>query len=501
MPSPQVDRIYGAEYKIDLEEPIDPIQQYKSGVRNLYESENVTEFPYRSVIRGDFESKHYGTVSWDALQKFKTYLLTNVLSYNGRKLPRSLWQQSLSNYIENNVDVLMQEKTRWGYQNSWFGSATRHGLFSESDGNFSYSWRRDLDSGSFVVNLGQRIRPRKTETVNGITYQYVDRFSSNFGSIYQFRRLGENKEFSLYFPEYESFDGGFNETVVRGIPPQTLYFRTGFNPNLNDSGMLDDLIQHLRQLNDLKYDYSNLDETLTKDWLYLKESSPNIEPLGTNETVSSYPYYNEVYIDNKLADVYLLFVLDRNPPPPPIGDYSNPDFLVRDKWKTRPAGVGVFVDQFEEVDKKSRDDLIANGNVFGIGTKTRPFTDEYQFKDRLLIHTDPPVHSERDPRIISGVEYEFDTKGGQPNHEVITKFKFTPMRLRLECIRPVREERVFKMDSTAYETESKIDATRDQVLPVVLDKRITIYDSNFAAESTNQPVIDYNVNIVKEYPA
>jgi hypothetical protein len=501
MPTPEVDRVYGNEYKLDIAETVDPIAQYKSGSKLLYESENISEFPYRSTIRGDFESKHYGTVTWDALQKFKKYLLENVLSFNGNKLPKSLWQQSLSNYIQNNIDILVQEKLRWDYQYSWFGSAIRHDLFSEVDGIFTYIWTQDLDSTGINVTLNSRVRPRTTATVNGIVWEYVDRFSFNFSSIYSFRRLGEDKEFSLYFPEYESFDGGSDTFDLRGDPPELVYFGTSYSPSLSDIGMLNDLIQHLQQLNDLKYDYSNLDEVLTKNWLYLKVSTPNIEPLGSDETASSHPYYNEVYIDNTLADVYLLFVLDLNPPIPMSGGYSNPDFLVRDKWKTRPPGVGVSIDQFEEVDLKSKQDLIASDNAFAKGEKTRPFTDEYQFKDRLLIHTNSPVHGDNDPRIISGVEYEFDTKGGQPNHEAVTKFRFTPMKLRLTCQNPVRGETVFEMDSTAYEVASKINATRDKMLPAILDRRITVFDNNFGVEPINQLVIDYNVNIVKEFSA
>lgn len=477
MPSPEVDRVFGNEYKLDLPDAIG-------------------EFPYRSHMRGDFESKHYGTVTWDALQKFKKYLLENVLSYGGRKLPPGLWSTSLNNYIDNNIDVLRQEGRRWEYQNSWFGSPSNHFLFSDIDGDFSYSWQNDVDSPSIPVNLFRRQRPR--ESAGG--FEYVARFKFNFSNRYTFYRLGEKDEFSLYMPEYENFGTGNDNYVTRGDPPASVYFNTTYNFNLNYGGMINDMIQHLEELRSLKYDYSNLDEALTKNWLYLKVSTPNIEPLGTNEVVSSYPYYNEVYIDHKLADVYLLFVLDLNPPPPESGDYSDPDFLVRDKWKTRHPGVGFNVNQFTEVDNKSKQDLIDINNPFGKGQKTRPFTFEYQFVDRLLIHTDPPVHSGSDPRIISGVEYVFSSVGGQPNYERETKLSFIPMRLRLQCVKPVRGETVFIMDSTAYETESKIDATRDKVLPVVLDKRITIFDGNFGAQPINQPVIDYNVNITKEFP-
>jgi hypothetical protein len=37
------------------------------------------EFPHRSIFRGDFESQHGGTVSWAALQKFKKFLMDEIL--------------------------------------------------------------------------------------------------------------------------------------------------------------------------------------------------------------------------------------------------------------------------------------------------------------------------------------------------------------------------------------------------------------------------------------
>lgn len=507
---PEVDRNYGQEYKISITESVNVIDQYKNGQKSIPLGENKSEFPFRSIIRGDFDSKHCGTVSWNALQKFKTHLLDKVLSYQGVKLPKSIWDKALANYIYNRIQELNQEKQRWTYQNTWYNTPTSHRFFTIGAATgFTYTWRQNVDTGNF--NCYMRRQKRLTyqqETLNGVTWKYVGKdgvdlpnpFDLNwnadplgtetygFPNQFYFKRLGETDEFSLYMPEYESTFGNSNvsnRTEYDGEGnPYTVYVQTNYTGNqYSDSGIIDDMIQHISQLSDLKYDYSNLDEVLTKNWLYLKTSAPNIEQLGTNEVVSSQPYYNEVYIDNKLADVYLLCVLDINPPPPESGEYSNPDFLVRDKWKTRAPGAGSF-----QVDGR---------NLLQI----RPQCFEYQFRDRLLIHnksSGPFIHSDNDPRIVSGVEYEFSASGGQPNNGVTNKFKFTPMRLKLRCQRPVRGEYIFIMDSTAYETESKIIETREKVIPVIMDKRLTYYDLN--PGTNNAVIVDYNVNVTKEFP-
>lgn len=505
---PEVDRVYGQEYVLPISENKDVVSQYKNGEKAIHLGENRSEFPYRSIIRGDFDSKYCGTVTWNALQKFKRHLLDKVLSYQGQKLPKSIWDKALTNYIYNRVQEINQEKVRWTYQNTWYNfSPTTHRFFTiGSYSGFTYSWNQN-ETNPTVYTCYMRRQKRITyqqETINGFTWKYVGKDGVDlpnpydldwnldplgtetygFPNRYYFKRLGESDEFSLYMPEYEAT---FNSSSVTTRPDGyggSIYVQTNYSGNqYSDTGLLDDMLQHITQLSQLKYDYSNLDEVLTKNWLYLKTSVPNIESLGTNEVISSQPYYNEVYINNKLADVYLLCVLDLNPPNPGGGEYSNPDFLVRDKWKTRAAGAGEF-----QVDGRSLE-------------KIRPQCFEYQFLERLLIHnksSNPFMHSANDPRIIEGVDYEFKETGGQPNNKVTNKFKFTPMRLKLRAQKQIRGEYVLIMDSTAYDTESKILSTREKVLPVVLDKRLTYFDLNPGTE--NSVISDYNVNVTGEFP-
>jgi hypothetical protein len=615
----ETDRNYGEEYKISISEEVNVIDQYKQGTVEYSSGGNRGEFPYRSVIRGDFESKYCGTVSWAALQKFKTHLLDKVLSYKGKKLPEVLWKKALDNYIYNRLIEIEAEKTRYTYQTTSFYPYVDHRFFTVGNlSGFSYNYRTDVDQ---VFDQPISIRRQKRlsfveEIIDSVCWKYVgkdgvdkrnpfdldwkrdplwtvpdptvaketititessgvtNRFyvpgdsgvlagkviefpsgviggvNSNdvyyiknvyvetipdpgdptqtivlykeftisdclggpavqlttetksvnalisiletspiIPNIYTFDRLGESDEFSLYFPEYQNtFTSNTvnNRIELDGLGnPITVYVSTSYTGNeYSDIGLLNDMAQHIQQLADLKYDYSNLDEILTKEWLYLKLSTPNIEELGTNEVMSTQPYYNEVYIDHKLADVYLLFVLEDNPPlPADDSGYCDPDFIVRDKWKTREPGKGLF-------------------SVDGVDLeKIRPQAFEYQYRDKTLIYNRsnfPKLHGPDDPKLVAGEEYEFSTVGGQPNNEVISKFKFTPMRLRLKCEKPIRDEFVFFIDSTAYDTESKIAEIREKVIPVVLDRRLTYYDNN--PGTGNRVIVDYNVNVTKEFP-
>ena len=510
---PEADRYYGQVYTLNIVENVNVLGQYKAGIRPFPLGENRNEFPHRSIIRGDFDSKHCGTVTWEALQKFKTHLLASVLSMNGYKLSFNSWQSRLFNYIESCIEELENEMNR-------SGSNFRRQFFTEILGEnqefdlYMPEYQRIAQSSGGGSQGGQGIQGTQgTQEVQGIQGvqgdQYVwmgpwnnmaiysknDVVSFNgisYASLFDYNE-GNIPLSGIYWGPYiQGIQGtqgtqGTQETQsIQGTQGTQSTQGLQSHQIAQLKGMISNMIQHLNQMKDLKYDYSNLDEVMTKNWLYLKVSKPNIEPLGTDEVISSFPYYNEVYIDHKLADVYLLFVLDEDPPEPENGGpYSKPDFLVRDKWLTRAPGAGSSqVDGTQMVDK------------------IRPKSFEYQFLDKILIYQKsqrPDIHSEDNPRIIQGIEYEFQSSpGGQPNFETITKFKMTPMRLQLKCMYPIRGEKIFIMDSTAYDIESEIERARSLLLPNVFSKVLTYYDNNFA--TNNALIVDYFVNVTKEFP-
>ena len=421
------------------------------------------------------------------------------------------------------------------------------------------------------------------------------------GSYYT-DKLGEAGEFNLYFPEYagNNLDEDTKLPIFKlGDDPTAL--TTVYSGEYDFSGMVDDMIVHVTQLLDLKYDYSNLDDTLTKNWLFLKMSNkadatyienirsrvPNkgnstsetytnvvlsgghghgaavtvymtpaytitldsrgigysvndvlyasgmdltITVDGTSvtgqitgygftgtgtisgpmtqldEQRSEWPYYNEVYTGHRLTDSYLLIVLDKNPPGYELDpdNMSNPDIVVRDKWKTRR-----FPDEYIFEDPEVADGaqplidnaLFADSKAYGAGTKTRPFTWDYQFLIKQLIYRPTgtyrnKAHNNQDPKIVAGVEYKFLDRAGQPNYTYETQFKITPMRLMLQCDVPIRGHQTFLIDGTSYNHRCDIISDREKMMPIMMDRRMAVYDSTYRlSTSTNSMVISYNERV------
>jgi hypothetical protein len=491
--------------------PGDVITEYKIGTEIPPNGSNRGEFPYRSIIRGDYESKHFGTISWSALEKFKNFLLLDLLSENEKKLSKEIWQAVLSNYVDVMQAIVTQEKSRW-------------------TSSYAYQWNSAFVSSGFLLGnknfFGQTIGHQYSR-LNSTSYTYspID-YETQPRDIIESRyyRLGFLDEFSLFMPEYESENFQSSQEVTTpvqvGVDEETgePIFEDVFDYNdyggttYSELGMLDDLLIFLENLRDLKYDYSNLDDTLTKNWLYLKLNFPSInlnENFSTAINNSQYPYINEVVLwDNDvsqsvLADVWLGLVIDEK-----TDTAYEPDAVCRDVWKTRDDPKKTVFDSEEW--SSAAETFQEKGLPWGFGEEKRPKTSDYQFQNRILYYSpssSPLRHSERDPQIIPGTEYVFETTGGQPNdafplnEEIPRKFSIVPMRLRLEAVKTVRnDEKVLIMDSITYETESQIEEARELMLPSILDKRLTFYDNNAAQTPESNAIIDfYNSEITREF--
>ena len=434
--------------------------------------------------------------------------------------------------------------------------------------------------------------------------------ASLYGALYT-ESLGENGEFNLYFPEYPGNNSPENDSAFsRPVVNQALNTQYDYN------GMLTDLEHHITQLIELKYDYSNFDDVLMKDWLYLKVSNPLIETeaqcdergIGDNnllpflptlaktgigkdftihveiqdsqiirsrilianagtgyaiddivltnghllmykhpvnelllkikevnlqggvvdfdvfysnipgkfekdEVRSKWPYYYEVYRSiiqpyvevpewvndigySRLADTYLLFVLDQDPP----DDLSQPDFIVRDKWKSK-ALEKELITQSEGAANQSA--LIAgttgDSQLFAQGLLGAPFSAGYQFNQFILIHNDRYVHGPLDPRIVSGIEYLPKVIEAQPNNKFFTEFKITPIRLLLACQQPIRGYNIFYMDSCAYDHAHLFIYQRRKHLLSLYDSRLTFYAANTGSPK-NLVTLYYSKIITNEFP-
>jgi len=520
--SPNADRTMREEYFLEINESADVIQEYTNGDKLLHSGTNVREFPYRSIIRGDYESEYGGLIPWLRLERFRTHLLDNVLSWNNKKLPESLWNLALNNYINNNVAILTHELQRWYFQYNWYHVETlpsSHDFFDNLRllSVFTYEWQgfNQSEKHTITVNPASRLE-EETVSLNGESWVYVKDYSYTFieAGLYEYFKIGEAGEFAGYMPEYEKFDISTDlyEQVEIDGEIIDVYYTTKYSPSHYDIGLLTNLIFHLNQLRSLKYDYSNLDDVLTKNWLYLKVSSPCIEPIGEDEVRSSMPYYNEVYIKNQLADQYLLCVLDTDPcvnqyPTEFIGQnnvFSDPDFLVREKlYGQNPAG-GVFIDEFDECSEDTIQKLAETDDPFGKGETMRPYSLGYQFLDKVLfyeIETSPYYRNNpKNPRIVPGVEYVFESANGQPNEGVLEPFSIVPMRLRLEAVYEIRDgSKVLMLDSNAFDIEEKIDEVRALLFPTILDGRLSVFEENHSSTPKNAKTIDYLVNVVKEF--
>lgn len=435
--------------------------------------------------------------------------------------------------------------------------------------------------------------------------------SSSLSGSWYTEKLGEDGEFDLYFPEYP---GNNYPELDNSLPKVNL--GGSFGGSYNYLGMLEDLIHHVSQLRELKYDYSNFDDVLMRDWLYLKVSGPLIEPkeqaprrnlqennvlfyiptlaetglgkdlllhiqiqsssitknnviivekgtnykvgdlvtvnghfLGgeepaqqlklkiknidrsggvtdfdivytnvinrrmVNEVISRWPYYNEIFFSyvnpyvsvpeyqndvgySRMLDTYLLFVLDRDVPDDP----SNPDFCVRDKWKIK-AENDQSIEETEGADNKEvlSKNTTGPSKDFAEGRLKSPFSAEYQFYERLLIHTDRPQHGYYDPRIVSGIEYLPKHLKGQPNENFFTEFKFTPVRLMLSCQREIRGETIFYMDSCTYDHKCIFIFQRKKMIPCLMDNRLTFYKANTGSPN-NSVTQYYGKRVSKEFP-
>jgi hypothetical protein len=261
-------------------------------------------------------------------------------------------------------------------------------------------------------------------------------------------------------------------------PDDKVYVKTVITPG-SGAGLANDLRVHVSQLTDLKYDYSNMDETLTKNWLFLKI---NLE------------YFNEVYVDNILVDAYHICNLD-NPAymggGSPTGgggklSESQPDFKVRDRWVGRVVHT---IDESDEM-RPSKQVMQQTGSAFGFGA-TRPIEPDYGYDERLLIHSNAP-HGSDDPKIIAGNPFTFaGDKPLQINYQATTPVTITPMRVKLCSVKPVRNSLVLYLDSMAYDTPAKVDEMREKILRVMSDKRLKLYDDS-VTDPTKAKITEYN---------
>lgn len=461
-------REFRGNYVLPLNEPTDVVEdEYRAGRVKPPFGTNRIEFPYRSIIRGDYESKHFGTIKWEALEEFKIFYLDTVLSgeyvdENGDiqrvKLPLDLWEKARDKYIETQLDIIESERTRYqsNYEYHWANNYYDHDFFAgQVGGSFSYGRRYgDYYNNNHSYNYGYILLDDITETSeeDSTAYTYKTPIYTNGNWFYNdggvnyaggangsssHFRLGYETEFKLWMPEYHR--GNHNQgssvsdiTVQTGTDPITgdPIFEDFFNYNnyggttYSDEGMLDDMVLFLNNLKDIKYDYSNLDDCFGKNFLYFKLEDPRI-PLTVEapQTVNNYewPYVNEVYLYEKgnepksiLADVWTNWPVCKNPD---NGDsISDPDIAGRDWWLTIADHQGYANDKDEW--RNGQGPHAAKGTDWGLLKQRRPIQYAYTFNDKLLFYgpnTSPLIHNERDPRIIDGVEYKFSTENGQPN--------------------------------------------------------------------------------------
>lgn len=438
-------RKFRDNYVLPLTEATDVIEdEYRAGRVKAPYGTNRREFPYRSIIRGDFETKHFGTVTWQALDEFKIFFLGTVLSSNRNvKLPYDLWQSALDRYIQTQLAILQSEKQRYtsDYEYHLAGDYVNHNFFEGQTSPTIYSTVHNANTGashSYDYQILQLEDVTKISSENGRSYTYkqsssipVGSYSSGpAGSSVHFK-LGYVDEFRSWMPEYHAgnHSQGF-ESVSSSTGPDTppvFNYNNYGGTTYSDQGMLEDMELFFNNLKDLKYDYSNLDDCLAKNFFYFKLEDPRI-PLDVEapDTVNNYkwPYVNEVYLYEKdidpksiLADQWTNWPVCKDPNDE--DSISNPDIAGRDWWLTIEDHQG-FANEKDEW-SNSQEAHAAAGTDWGLLKQRRPIQYSYTFGDKQLFYSpslDPLVHDERDPRIIDGVEYRFSTENGQPNESL-----------------------------------------------------------------------------------
>lgn len=434
---------------------------------------------YRSIIRGPFESKHGATVTDASIKRLKSYLLLDPLNNN---IPEKYWKISLENYIENNLYIIEREKQRVGSQTSWANKYNSGDFFNRAGTTSDYDWQSNVKTDALGVNM---IVAKPRAIIDG--YKVVANLKlwerNNYNNIgngggLSYYKLGEAGEFREYMPEYDSLGEGENETIINPDTGEEEYFTTNYNSSPYDhKGLLDDITTQLTQLRELRYDLKNFDELLSKNWLYFK--------LHTL-------YYNEILVDDVMMDTGLTFRIDQPPKSPE--NNAPQDLIVFEHWKTRKDEK---IDQSEEI-KPNKDVLQEKGIEYGFGETSRPIPVDYVFQNYILIYEKTgKVHGDKNPRIVSGLDYSFSKKPGQPNEDGGDRGMVT-MRAQFECMIPARGSTIYHLDSTQLQPDYEIDATVTHTLPVICDRRITHYDKNYG--TVNQVVIDYNKYISKEFP-
>lgn len=438
--------------------------------------QDSTSPPFRSIIRGPFESKHGASISENAIQRLKNYLVSDPLN---NRIPEKYWRMSLENYVKNNLYIIENEKNRVSSQTSWSNDFNSGDFFNRASSFSEYSWQANVKVDAVDVAM-QVAKPRIV--VDGYTIvgplKTENHLQGSAGRTYY--KLGEAGEFRDYMNEYDSFGDGSDKTVFNPETEEDEYFTTEYkNSPYDHKGILEDIKVQLTQLWELRYDLRNLDDVLTKNWLYFK----------TNTL-----YYNEILVNNTMMDTGLTFRIDE-PPKYPAGSNSSAshDLIVFEHWKTRKDEK---IDQSQEI-RPNKETLQEKGIEYGFGAMSRPIPVNYVFQKHILIYEKKgKVHGDRNPRIVSGFDYTFSSKPGQPNENQGSNGMVT-MRARFECRIPARGSTVYFLDSTQIQPDYEINKTVSTVLPVVCDRRITHYDNNYGTQ--NQVVIDYNKYISKEF--
>ena len=409
---------------------------------NVYEEPGSP--PNRSIIRGPFESKHGATVPDTAIKRFKDYLLSDPLN---NSVPEKYWKISLGNYIKNNLFIIEHEKKR-----------VKTSKNKKSSGSQSFDFfNRAGGSDSNMIVVRPRIEIDGFAVVGDIETA-VKTSGSGGASNY---KLGENGEFSGYMIEYDTISGDSKKS----------------SDQFDQEGLLDDMKFHIEQLQELQYDHSNIDDILSKNWLFFK--------LHTL-------YYNEVIVNNTMTDSGITFRIDQPPQSPK--NSAPQDLIIFEHWKTRSDEK---ISENKEISPNT--EVLKEKNIeYGFGKTSRPIPANYVFQNHILIYEkNGKTHGDKNPRIISGLNYTFSSDPGQPNEGGKTQGMVT-MRAQFECMVPARGSTIYQLDSTQLQPDYEIDSTVSTTLPVICDKRITYYDNNHG--TANQVVIDYNKYVSKEFP-
>ena len=427
---------------------------------------------YRSIIRGPFESKHGATVTDAAIKRLKSYLLLDPLNNN---IPEKYWKISLENYIKNNLYIIEREKKRVGTQTAWANEYNSGDFFNREGTTSDYKWQSNVKTDALGVKMIVA-KPRTVidgyKVVGDLKLWERNNYNNTSGSLLYFK-LGESGEFCEYMPEYDSYSKGEDETIVNPDTGEEEYFTTNYNSSLYDrNGLLDDITTQLTQLRELRYDLKNFDELLAKNWLYFK--------LHTL-------YYNEILIDDVMMDTGLTFRIDQPPTSPE--NTAPQDLIVFEHWKTRN-------DEKNAEIEPTKDSLQAKGIKSNKTSSLIPANYVFQHYN-LIYEKNGNVHGNRNPRIVSGLDYSFSKKPGQPNEDGGNRGMVT-MRAQFECMTPARGSTIYHLDSTQLQPDYEIDTAVSRTLPVICDRRITFYDADHGP--VHQVVSDYNKYISKEFP-